>query len=153
VDNPAVSDPGRNDPPSVAFRPDRRYTAAAGGGAVLAAAVLLTTDEAPGRLLLGLAVLVLLGYVLGDLVFSPRLIATTQGIAIRSPLTRAGWCCRPARSRSPTSAARRGLRSMTLEVDAGATLAVFSRRALNHDPEDAARLINACRPPRGLPQP
>ena len=36
--------------------------------------------------------------------------------------------------------ARLGLRSTTLEIDAGATLVVLSRRALGADPEAAAQV-------------
>ena len=41
---------------------------------------------------------------------------------------------------------RLGLRTTTLEIDAGAVLVVLSRRAIGADPAEAAALINAFRP-------
>ena len=41
---------------------------------------------------------------------------------------------------------RTGLRSVTLEIDAGDQLVVFSRRALGTDPETVAALIGAFAP-------
>ncbi|HKC27135.1 MAG TPA: hypothetical protein VKB75_03895, partial [Jatrophihabitans sp.] len=71
------------------FIPDRRYTVLAGSGALGALAALLLTSDAAGRVLSGLAAVLLLSYVVCDLVFSPRIAASAVGIVINAPLTRA----------------------------------------------------------------
>lgn len=132
--------------PVISFVPDRRFTAAAGGGALVALAALLIADDPPGRLLAALAAAVLLGYVASDLVFSPRLVVSAEGLTIRSVLTRAQVPWNEVQSVHANSRQRLGLRSTTLEIDAGATLVVFSRRALGTDPEAAAGLIRSFQP-------
>jgi hypothetical protein len=132
--------------PAVRTGPDGRFTALAAGGVAVALIVTLTTADPAGRLLAAIAVVVLLVYVVSDLLFRPRLSATAEGIEIRSPMTRARlpW---PAVERvHADTRLRLGLRSTTLEIDAGATLVVLSRRALGADPETIADLVNALRP-------
>jgi Bacterial PH domain len=128
------------------FVPDRRYTALAAGGVVVALAVLLTTDDSPGRLILGIAAMVLAGYAATDLFFSPRLVASAQGVAVNAPLTRARLAWADIEDIRADTRLRFGLRSTTLEIDAGSTLAVLSRRSIGADPAEAAELIRAFRP-------
>ena len=104
------------------------------------------TSDAPGRLLFGLAAALLLGYVVTDLVFAPRLTVSSAGIEIRSPLTRARLAWADVEDVRAETRTRLGLRSTTLEVDAGAVLAVLSRRALGADPAEVAELARAFRP-------
>jgi hypothetical protein len=130
----------------VRFVPDRRYTALAGGSALGALAALALTPDTAGRLLFGVAAALLLGYVVTDLVFSPRLIANPSGIVINAPLTRARLDWADVEDVRAETRMRRGLRSTTLEVEAGALLAVFSRRALGTEPAEAAALVSAFRP-------
>lgn len=127
--------------------PDRRYTWAAAAGALLAVVLAALSDDAPARVLFGVAAVVLAAYTAGDLVFSPRVEAGPLGIVVRSPLTRADlpWA-RIENVRADVSS-RHGLRSTALEIDAGEVLAVLSRRSIGTDPEHAAELIRACRPP------
>lgn len=134
-------------PPVLRFVPDRRFTVGAAGGAVVTALLAALTGDAPTRLLFGLAALVLLAYAAGDVVFSPRIEADPYGVVVRSPLTRArlGWD--EIDSVRADVSTRRGLRSTTLEIDAGDVLAVLSRRAIGTDPERAAALIRAMRAP------
>jgi hypothetical protein len=106
----------------------------------------LITQDAGGRLLLGLAVVILLGYVGCDLVFSPRLTASADGIVVNSPMTRARLSWDDVDEVRAETRIRRGLRNTTLEVDAGSVLAVFSRRALGADPVHVAELVQAFRP-------
>lgn len=134
------------DAPHLRFVPDRRYTVLAAGGAVLAGVGVLLAADPEGRLLAGLAVVVLAAFVAGDLVFSPRLEADADGLTIRAPLTRTRLAWRDVDAVRADVRHRHGLRSITLEVDAGAVLAVFSRRSLGADPERAAELIAALRP-------
>jgi hypothetical protein len=133
-------------PPEVRFVPDRRYTALAAGGALGGIAAIVVTGDTAGRLLFAVAVLLLVSYVVADLVFSPRLVASGTGVVINSPFTRArlGWD--EVDDVRAETRFRRGLRSTTLEIDAGAVLAVFSRRALGTEPVQAAALIEAVRP-------
>ncbi|MEO9140145.1 MAG: PH domain-containing protein [Jatrophihabitans sp.] len=129
-----------------AFVPDRRFTLGAAAGALIALGVAVFAEDKPGRLLAAVVFLILLAYVVSDLVFSPRLVVTTEGLVIRSPLTRAtlGWA--DIEHVRADTRDRLGLRSTTLEIDAGSTLAVFSRRSLGTDPEQAAELIDSFRP-------
>jgi hypothetical protein len=135
-------------PPVVRFVPDRRYTGVAAAGAVAGTLACLFSPDAPGRLLFALAALLLLGYVVTDVVFSPRLTASREGLVIRSPLLRAKLPWSSVEDVRADVRTRYGLRSSTLEVDAGATLVVFSRRALGVEPEQAANLVRAFLPRR-----
>lgn len=126
--------------------PDRRYTAFAIGGAVGALAALVVTDDSAGRILFAIAAAVLAAYVASDLVFSPRITASSAGIVIRAPLTRASLRWDDVNEVRAETRFRRGLRSTTLEIEAGAVLAVFSQRALGADPVQAAALIDSYRP-------
>jgi hypothetical protein len=128
------------------FAPDRRYTALAAGAAFGALVAALITGDAGGWLMLGVAVVLLLGYVGSDLVFSPRLVASADGLVVKSPMTRARLSWDEVHEVRAATRIRRGLRNTTLEVDAGPVLAVFSRRALGADPVAAAELVEAFRP-------
>ncbi|MDT4988967.1 MAG: hypothetical protein QOI74_3061 [Micromonosporaceae bacterium] len=136
----------RPQPPEVRFVPDRRYTALAAGGALGALIAVLLTDDAGGRLLFGLAAVILLVYVVSDLVFSPRLAASAAGVVINSPMTRARLSWDDVQEVRADTRIRHGLRSTTLEIDAGPVLAVLSRRALGAEPVDVAALVEAFRP-------
>jgi Bacterial PH domain len=131
---------------TVAFRPDRRYTVLSAVGAAVALVLVLVLHDPPGRVLAGVGLAILAAYAVGDLVFSPRLTASSDGVVVRSPLLRARLTWPEIEDVRADSRVRYGLRSSTLEVDAGAVLAVFSRRALGADPEEAAALVRACRP-------
>lgn len=133
--------------PEVRFHPDRRYTALAGGGVVGALLAALESGDPAGRLLAAVAGILLLAYVVSDLVFSPRLIASADGVTVRSPFVRArlGWP-EITEVRADTRS-RLGLRSTTLEIDAGPTLAVLTRRSLGAEPVEVAELVEAFRPP------
>ena len=126
--------------------PDRRFTWAAAAGAVVVALLVGTSDDGPTRLLFGLAAVVLAGYAVGDLLFSPRVEAGPDGVVIRSPLTRARVPWAQVEHVRADVSMRRGLRSTTLEIDAGEVLVVLSRRSIGLDPERAAELIRAQRP-------
>ena len=131
---------------SVSFAPDPRFTALAGAGFVAALVGALVTSDAAGRVIFGTAAVVLAVYVFADLVFRPRLVASSEGIVIKAPMTRARLAWSQVEAVRTDVRLRMGLRSTTLEIDAGETLAVFSRRALGRDPDEAAALIGAFRP-------
>jgi hypothetical protein len=132
--------------PVVRFVPDRRYTGLAAVGVLAAGLACAFSTDPPGRLLFAIAGLVLLGYVVTDLVFSPRLIASRDSLVIRSPLLRAELPWSAVEDVRADVRTRYGLRSSTLEVDAGETFAVFSRRALGIAPEQAEALVRAFLP-------
>jgi hypothetical protein len=67
-------------------------------------------------------------------------------VLIRSPLTRANLAWAEVDDVHAESRTRFGLRSTTLEIDAGPVLAVLSRRALGADPAEVADLVRAFRP-------
>lgn len=135
-------------PPSgtVVFVPDRRYTilAAFGSAAGLLAAV-FASDPA-GHVLFSVAAVLLLGYVGTDLIFRPRLTASPSGLVINSPFTRARLCWDEVTEVRADTRFRHGLRTVTLEIDAGAVLAVFTKRTLGVEPIAAAARIQAVRP-------
>ncbi|MDT4946046.1 MAG: hypothetical protein QOH14_2779 [Pseudonocardiales bacterium] len=136
--------------PACRFGPDRRLTAVTGVLAFVAAAAAVLSPDGPGRVLFGGAAALLLAYAVTDLLFWPRLTASADGLVIRTPQVRARIDWSDVESVRAEGRNRLGLRSVTLEVDAGDTLAVFSRRALGADPEAVAGLIAAMdpRPPR-----
>jgi small-conductance mechanosensitive channel len=133
--------------PETRLAPDRRFTLLAGAGAVAALIALLLAGDPAGRLLAGVAAVLLVAYVVGDLVFSPRVVASAAGVVVNTPLTRTrlGWS--QIEDVRTDDRLRFGLRSTTLEIDAGSVLAVLSRRSIGTDPELAADLIRAHRPP------
>jgi hypothetical protein len=130
-------------PPVLRFGPDRRVTAGLGVGTAIALVLAFTAGDRPGRLLFGLAALVLAGYTLGDLVFWPRLTADPQGLLVRTPMQRTALAWADIEAVRADERLRFGLRSTTLEVDAGAVLVVFSRRALGADPAAVRDLLAA----------
>ncbi|HEY8300949.1 MAG TPA: PH domain-containing protein [Jatrophihabitans sp.] len=132
--------------PTVRFGPDRRLTIAAAAATVVALASALLYPDPPGRLLFAIAAVVLAAYAIGDLVWADRLVADASGVRIRTPFTRADLAWTQISAVRADVRTRHGLRSATLEVDAGDVLVVFSRRTLGADPEAAAGLVNAMRP-------
>jgi hypothetical protein len=133
-------------PAEARFVPDRRYTALAGAGAFGALLAVLITSDPAGRLLAGIAGVLLVAYVLTDLVFRPRLVATAEGLVVNSPWTRARLRWDEVEQVRAETRTRLGLRSTTLEIDAGATLVVLTRRALGSEPAAVADLVEAFRP-------
>jgi hypothetical protein len=109
--------------------------------AVLAAGLAATSDDAPGRLLLGLLALWLAGLVAADLLLRPRLRADTNGLEIRTLAVRRRLPWSAVRRLTVDARSRYGLASRTLEVDAGDTLVILSRRSLGADPRDVAAAL------------
>lgn len=132
--------------PSFRFGPDRRLTAATGVLALIAASAVVLSGDPAGRVLFGGAALVLLGYTVTDLIWWPRLAVSAQGLVIRSPAERVHLDWTDVQAVHADARQRLGLRSVTLEIDAGEHLVVFSRRALGADPATAAEMIRAFDP-------
>ncbi|MDQ6850622.1 MAG: PH domain-containing protein [Actinomycetota bacterium] len=132
--------------PSMRFGPDRRLTALAAAGIVVAIALALTTGDRPGRLIWALAAVVLTAYTVSDLMFAPRLAVDATGLRVRSPTARAELAWTQLDGVRADARTRYGLRSVTLEIDAGDTLIVLSRRALGAAPELVAETIRSFDP-------
>jgi hypothetical protein len=125
------------------YSPDLRLTVLAGVGAVIAGVVALIGNDAAGRLLSAVAALVLVLYLASDLAFRPRLVLDAAELRICTPTTRAALPWPAVDDVRVDVRLRFGLRATTLEIDAGETLVVFSRRALGVDPAEVA---DAARP-------
>ena len=121
-------------------------TAVNGALTLIAIAAAALSPDPAGRLLIGGGALVLLAYTVTDLLFWPRLTAGADGLLIRTPLTRTRIAWADVEEVRADARERLGLRSVTLEIDAGEQLLVFSRRALGADPERVAGLISAFKP-------
>ncbi len=146
--DPRPSDPGPSDrAPTVRYGPNRAFAAAM--GVVWLAFVVLwwTTSDRPGRLLYGLAALVLLAVCAGDLIWNPRLTVLATGVRIHSPGTRASLTWDEIETVRVDSRGHLGLAARTLEIDAGEHLIVLGQRSLGADPRDVAGVIDAFRPP------
>jgi hypothetical protein len=111
----------------------------------------LVVLDAPGRILVGTAVVLLLIVIAHDLWARPRLAAGPDGVDVRT------WTGRrhlpwPALGIQVRSTRRFGVRSRTLELDTAAgpdddgVLVVLARRDLGADPEEVARALRALDP-------
>lgn len=132
--------------PQCRFGPDRRLTLAIAALAVLATLAGVLTSDAAGRLLFVGAALVLAGYAIVDVMFWPRLTADGDGLVIRSPFARTALAWNEVEAVTADVRTHLGLRSTTLEIDAGEHLIVFSRRTLGADPADVADVVRAFDP-------
>lgn len=128
------------------FGPDLRLSALVFLLGVVALVLAVTAGDGTSRLLFGLATLVLVGYSLGDVLFWPRLTVDAGGLRIRTPLDRADVTWAEIEAVRADVHRRHGLRSVSLEVDAGERLVVFSRRALGADPETVAGIVRSLDP-------
>ena len=131
------------------FRPDPRLTGVCALAAVIALVLAVTAGDNPGRVLFAIAAVLLAAYVAGDLVFSPRLVADATGLVVRAPLARARLPWPQVDAVRADVRHRYGLRSVTLEIDAGDQLIVLSGRALGAAPDRVAGLVQALDPRRG----
>lgn len=131
--------------PRLEFGPVRWLTGLMGVAALVALVAAVTID-AGGRFLFAIAAIVLAGYAIGDVVFAPRLAVDRSGIRVHSPLARAALAWSEVDEVRADAHSRYGLRSVTLEIDAGDTLLVLSRRALGADPEAVAQAVRAFDP-------
>jgi hypothetical protein len=145
VDDELIPPPAQR-VPTLRFGPDRRITLVAIAAATVAVVLMLTAADGPGRLIFAIAALILAGYAIGDFVYWPRLSADASGLHIRTPQTQADLAWADVDDVRADVRSRYGLRSTTLEVDAGEVLVVFSRRALGADPETVQDQVRAVYP-------
>jgi len=127
------------------FGPDRRLTAVTGVAGLIAVALAVFASDAGAQVFAAVAAVVLLGYAVTDLLFWPRLTLSARGVQVQGPFERLalGWTEITAVRADVRT--RHGLRSTALEVDAGDTLVVLSRRALGADPEAVAAVAASYR--------
>ncbi|MCW2496231.1 PH domain-containing protein [Jatrophihabitans sp.] len=132
--------------PSATFAPDRRLTLGCAVFAVLALLLAIVTSDKPGQLLAALAAGLLAAYAVTDLIFSPRLVVDAAGVRVNTPLLRRTFAWDEIEALRSDARQRMGLRSVTLEIDAGDTLVIMSRRSLGELPETVAELATAFDP-------
>jgi hypothetical protein len=116
------------------YGPSRRIAGSLAVGAAAAAIACYFAGDATGRLLLGCAAIVLAAIAGVDVLFSPRLTATTTGVAVFAPGVRVRWRWDQVSSIQVDERNRRGLTTRTLEIESGDHLIVLSKRSLNADP-------------------
>lgn len=106
---------------------------------------LSTNTDRAGKLLYGIAAVLLVALAATDVLWTPRLAVTPSGLVVRSPTRsgRFGWD--EIATVRVDRRSRLGLRQATLEVDLDEDLLVFSRRSLDADPQDVLEVIEAAR--------
>jgi hypothetical protein len=100
---------------------------------------------ATGRLLLTCAAVVLGAIASVDLVFSPRLTATSTGLAVFAPNQRLRLRWAEIDSVRVDERSHRGLATRALEIESGDLLIVLSKRSLGRDPRDVATELGRLR--------
>lgn len=108
------------------------------------AAVFLLSDPR-GRVLFGVAALVLAAISAHGTLLRPRLAADEQGIHLRTLHGRVDLVWAETRTRLRTTR-RLGRDAETLEIEAGDQLFVFGRLELGADPRDVLDVLRALRP-------
>jgi Bacterial PH domain len=129
--------------PVCRFGPDRRLTALCAVVAAAAIAFAALSGDAAGRLLAAAAAVLLAGYAVTDIAFWPRLVATAEGLQIRTPTVRVTLPWADVDAVRVDERTHLGVMSRTLEIEAGGLLVVFSRRTLGADPRVVAALLAA----------
>ena len=129
------------------FGPDRRLTWCLGVVALVFAGLALAADDAPGRLIYSLAVLVAGLSALGLHRLDPRLVVDADGLRTRSITGR--WTVLDWDDVAGVlveQRARLGVVNHTLEIDDGVNLVVLNRYDLGRDVREVVAVIEALRP-------
>ncbi len=132
--------------PRLSFAPKPALGWSAAAGALLAALLAILDSDGGGRLLIGIAAVVLAAVAVSDLAFTPRLAADGTGLTVRTPWTHVVLAWPEIEDVRVDEKLRLGLASRALEIDAGAVLIVLGARSLGRDPREALPLILALRP-------
>jgi hypothetical protein len=133
--------------PTSKFGPDKRSTALWAVLAVVPALIALFSNDRAGQLMLIGMTVTFAFYSISDVIFSPRLTVSSEGVVICTPFLRGTFEWRSIESVHLDDRRRFGIRTVTLEIDLGSTIAVFSQRSLGVDPQLAAELVQAYRHP------
>lgn len=112
--------------------------------AALALATLLADDNA-GRLLIGLATLLVTYLAAFASIARPRLTADADGLAVRGFASTTVLPWHEVKVKLQTTR-RLGREQQTLELDADDRLVVLTRLDLGADPEEVAGVLHALRP-------
>ncbi|MFD2418037.1 PH domain-containing protein [Amycolatopsis pigmentata] len=113
--------------------------------AALALAALFFSSDSRGRVLFGLAALLLAAASAHGSLVRPRLAADDQGLHVRSLHGRVHLSWTETRTRLRTTR-RLGRDAETLEIENGDQLFIFSRLELGTDPRDVLDVLTALRP-------
>ena len=128
-----------------AFGPRRAVLLGELAGAVGLLLVAALADDRGGRVLGGLAGLLLLAVAVHDLLVRPVLVADATGLTVASGRRRRHVPWAAVERLEASTESRRGVRSRLLEVDTGDTLLLLSQRRLGQDPADVADALGALR--------
>jgi Bacterial PH domain len=139
VDNPRGA-------PVVTFGPSTGLTASCLIGGLLLGVLAAFDGDSAGRLLVGLAALLLITLGCYDAVVSPRLVASAKGLTVRTAGLRAELPWTAVEDLRLDERSRLGLASRTLEIDAGVALVVLGRHSLGREPREVFDLVSAFRP-------
>jgi hypothetical protein len=119
--------------------------AVAWGLAVLLAVAAFLADDNAGRLLLGLATLLVSYLAAFATIARPRLAADASGLAVRGFVSTTHLPWHEVKIKLQTTR-RLGREQRTLELDADDRLVVLTKLDLGVDPEEVAGVLHALRP-------
>ena len=133
--------------PIASFGPSRGLANACLAAAAVAALLAGFDGDSAGRLLVGLAGILLLALGGYDTIVRPRLIASSSGLVVRTAGGRLRLSWAQIEDLRLDERSRLGLASRTLEIDCGSALVVLGRHSLGREPREVLALVSAFRPP------
>ena len=132
--------------PRLRFGPSAPLAWVAAAAAVICAGIAIFGGDPAGRLILGIAAVLLAGLGAADLLVVPRLAVSAEGVTVRTLSVRRQLPWGRIESIRLDERSRLGLSSRTLEIDAGDVLIVLGRHSLGADPRDVYPLVLALQP-------
>jgi hypothetical protein len=132
--------------PRLRFSPSAPLAWLAAGAAVICAGIAAFDGDPAGRLILGIAAVLLAGLAGTDLLVVPRLAVSAEGVTVRTLSVRRRLPWAHIESIRLDERSRLGLSSRTLEIDAGELLIVLGRHSLGADPREVYPLVLALQP-------
>ena len=132
--------------PRLRFAPSAPLAWLAAATSVICAGAAIFGGDPAGRLILGMAALVLAVLAFADLLLVPRLVVTAESVTVRTLSARRRLPWARIESIRLDERSRLGLSSRTLEIDAGDVLIVLGRHSLGADPREVYPLVLALQP-------
>jgi hypothetical protein len=132
--------------PRLRFGPSAPLAWLAAAAAVICAGIAAFGGDPAGRLILGIAAVLLAGLAGTDLLVVPRLAVSAEGVTVRTLSVRRRLPWDRIESIRLDERSRLGLASRTLEIDAGDVLIVLGRHSLGADPREVYPLVLALQP-------
>lgn len=132
--------------PRLRFGPSAPLAWLFAAAAVICAGIAGFGGDPAGRLILGLAAVLLAGLAVADLLVVPRLSVSADGVTVRTLSVRRQLPWSVVESIRLDERSRLGLSSRTLEIDAGDALIVLGRHSLGADPREVYPLVLALQP-------